>query len=121
MSQITEYIIQINSLNYNKQCRYVKNKLLSLDTSDISRTLFFKKLHVILHNLPYYSEELDIKIDEKGQRWFTFWDELHDDSYIHDNNGVIRLKCIKLTSNIYQIRVPVKNTPIPKIPYIHIK
>ena len=121
MSQITEYIIQINSLNYNKQCRYVKNELLSLDTSDISRIIFFKKLHVILHNLPYYLEELDIKIDEKGQRWFTFWDELHYDSYIHDNNGVIRLKCIKLTSNIYQIRVPVKNTPIPKISYIHVK
>ena len=108
MSQITEYIIQINSLNYNKQWGYVKNKLLSLDTSDISRIIFFKELHVILHNLPYHLAELDIKIDEKGQRWFTFWDELHYDSCIHDNNGVIRLKYIKLTSNIYQIRVPCK-------------
>ena len=62
MSQITEYIIQINSLNYNKQCRYVKKKLLSVDSCDISCIIFFKKLNVILHNLPDYLAELDIKI-----------------------------------------------------------
>ena len=58
MSQLTEYIKQINSLNYNKQCRYIKNESLS---RDISRIIFFKKLHVILHNLPYYLAELGIK------------------------------------------------------------
>ena len=52
--------------------------------------------------------------------WFNFWDELHDDSYFDDNKGVIRLKYIKLTNNIYQISVPVKNTPLPVISYVSI-
>ena len=36
MNKITEYVMQINSLNYNKQCKYVKNKLLSIESHDIT-------------------------------------------------------------------------------------
>ena len=36
MDKITEYIVQINCLNYNYQCKYVKKKLLSVDFRDIS-------------------------------------------------------------------------------------
>ena len=43
MSHIVEYIIEINSLNYNKQCKYIKNKLFSLKSCDINRIIFFKK------------------------------------------------------------------------------
>ena len=120
MSQITNYIIQINSLNYNKQYKYIKNKLLSVDSCDISCIVFFKKLHVILHRLPGYLAEFNDEIDEKKHRWFNFWDELHDDSYFDDNRSIMRLKTIKLTNNIYQISVPVKNTPLPVISYIKI-
>ena len=35
MTEIIEYIVQINSLNHNNQCRYIKKKLLSHDTHDI--------------------------------------------------------------------------------------
>ena len=42
MNKITEYIVQINTLNYNKQCKYVKNKLLSLDICDATHILFLK-------------------------------------------------------------------------------
>ena len=120
MSQITKYIVQINTRKYNSQCKYIKKKLLSVDTCDISRIIFFKKLHVILHNLPGYFAELDTKIDEEGQHWFNVWDELHDDSYFDDYDGVIRINYIKLTNNIYQISVPVKNSPVPVILYIKI-
>ena len=108
MSQITDYIIQINSLNYNKQCKYIKNKLLSVDSCDISCIVFFKKLHVILHRLPGYLAEFNDEIDEKKHRWFN------------DNRSIMRLKTIKLTNNIYQISVPVKNTPLLVISYIKI-
>ena len=65
MSQITEYIAQINTRNYNSQCKYVKKKLLSVNSCDISRVIFFKKLRVILYNLPCDLTELNIKINEK--------------------------------------------------------
>ena len=42
MNKITEYIIQINSLNYNKQFKYVKNKLLSIENCDIT-DMFLKR------------------------------------------------------------------------------
>ena len=51
--------------------------------------------------------ELDVKIDEKKKCWFDFWDELHDDIHFDDNKGLMQLKCIKLTNNIYQVSVPV--------------
>ena len=51
MTQINEYIAQINTQNYNDQCKSIKKKLLFVISSDISRIIFFKKLHVILYNL----------------------------------------------------------------------
>ena len=65
MSQITEYIVQINTRHFNSQCKYVKKKLLSVNSCDISRVIFFKKLHVILYNLPCDLTGLNIKINEK--------------------------------------------------------
>ena len=121
MSHIVEYIIKINSLNYNKQYKYIKNKLLSLKSCDISPTIFFKKLQVILYRLPGYLVEFKDEIDEKKYRWYKFWDELHGNSYFDDNDrGIMGLETIKLTNNIYQISIPVNNTPIPVISYIKI-
>ena len=95
MTQITEYIAQINTRSYNEQCKCIKN------------------MHVILYNLPCYLAGIDIEINEKKQLWFNFWDELHDDAYFYDDKGIIQIKCVKLTNNMYQIKVPVINTATP--------
>ena len=92
--------------------------LLSAISCDISRIIFFKKLHIIFYNIPCYLSGLDIKINEKKQLWFNFWDELHDDTYFNDDNGIIQIKCVKLTNIMYQIKVPVINTAIPITSYI---
>ena len=118
MTQITEYVAQINTQNCNDQCKSIKKKLLFVISSDISRIIFFKKLHVILYNLSSYLAGIDIEINEKKQLWFNFWDELHDDAYFNDDNGIIQIKCVKLTNNMYQIKVPVINTAIPVTSYI---
>ena len=123
MDKITEYIVQINCLNYNNQCKYVKKKLLSVDFRDINRIKFFKKLQVILQKLPVYLTEIDIKINEEGNHLFNFFYELDDRSYFKnskDSKGFIRVNYIKLSNNLYQISVAVKNTPIPVISYINI-
>ena len=123
MDKITKYIVQINCLNYNYQCKYVKKKLLSVDFRDINRIKFFKKLQVILQKLPVYSKEIDIKINEEGNHLFNFFYELDDRSYFKnskDTEGFIRVNYIKLSNNLYQISVAVKNTPIPVISYINI-
>ena len=123
MDKTTKYIVQINCLNYNYQCKYVKKKLLSVDFRDINRIKFFKKLQVILQKLPVYLTEIDIKINEEGNHLFNFFYELDDRSYFKnskDTEGFIRVNYIKLSNNLYQISVAVKNTPIPVISYINI-
>ena len=67
MDEIKKYIEKINSLNFSGQCRHVKNKLLSFKTNGLSYTLFFKKLYILLDNLPWYLKETNIEIDVRNQ------------------------------------------------------
>ena len=123
MDKITEYIVQINCLNYNNQCKYVIKKLLSADFCDINYIMFFKKLQVILQKLPVYLTEIDIKINEEGNHLFNFFYELDDRSYFKDSKdikGFIIVNYVKLSNNMYQISVVVKNTPTAVISYINI-
>ena len=70
MDEIIENILRINCLSYNKQCEYVKNKLLSLDPLDITHAVFFKKLLVILQKLPKRLEKLNLIIGEGDETFF---------------------------------------------------
>ena len=47
---LKEFIVNFNKLSYNKQCDYIKNKLLSLDLYEIQFIMFFKKLHVFFND-----------------------------------------------------------------------
>ena len=122
MNKITEYIVQINSLNYNKQCKYVKNKLLSIDFCDITH-MFFKKLQVIFEKPPVYLKKIDIEINQERNHLFNFFHELDDRSYFTDSKDIrefIRVNYIKLSDHIYQVTVLVKHSPIPIISYINV-
>ena len=124
MNKITEYIIQINSLNYNKQCKYVKNKLLSIDFCNILILCFLKRYKPILKKLPIYLKEIDIQINQGGNHLFNFFHELDDRSYFTDDKstkGFIEVNYIKLSDDLYQICVLVKKSPIPIISYINVK
>ena len=124
MNKIRQHIIQINCLNYNRQCNYIKKKLLSVDFHDIDHIMFLKKLQIILQELPVYLKDINIKINEGDNNLFNFFYDLDDRSYFKDSKdirGFIRVNYIKLSNNIYQINVAVKNTPISIISYINIK
>ena len=123
MNKIAEYIVQINNLNYNKQCKYVKSNLLSIDFCDITHIMFFKKVQVILKKLPIYSKEIDIEINQEGNQLFNFFHELDDRSYLKDSEKIwdfIKVNYIKLSDNIYQTDVIVKKSPILIISYINV-
>ena len=85
--------------------------------------MFFKKLQVILQKLSIYLTEIDITINQEGNHLFNFYHELDDRSYFIDSKDIrrfIRVSYIKLSDNIYQITVLVKNSPIPIISYINV-
>ena len=52
MPTLEERIKEFNELEYRDQCRYIVNKLISLEYIDIMHTVFFKRLQIILRNLP---------------------------------------------------------------------
>ena len=105
-----KYTEKINSLNFRGQCRYVKNKLLSFKTNDVPYTLFFKKLYILLDNLPWYLKETNIEIGMRKELLINFWRGLEVDKYSYDDMGYVQIECIKLPDSIYFIGIPVKNT-----------
>ena len=66
MNQITEYIAEINTRDYKNQCKYSKKKLLSYNSYNISRIIFFKTLHVIFNNIPHYLSKLTLKLMKRN-------------------------------------------------------
>ena len=76
-----------------------------------------------MQELPVYLKDINIKINESDNNLFNLFYDVDDRSYFKDSKdvrGFIRVNYIKLSNNIYQISVAVKNTPIPIISYINI-
>ena len=76
-----------------------------------------------MQELPVYLKDINIKINESDNNLFNLFYDLDHRSYFKDSKdvrGFIRVNYIKLSNNIYQINVAVKNTPIPIISYINI-
>ena len=109
MDDISDYIIQITCLNQDSLYEFLKNKLLSTDPRDITHTVFFKKLYVILLNLPFYLKELNLKKSESDERFINFWSDFNDNRCFYDTRGFMRIKYIKLSNNGYLVSIPVKN------------
>ena len=109
MYDISEYILEIRCLNHNNLKEYLENKLLSIDPFDITYTVFFKKLYVLLQNLPEYLNKLDLKINKNKDHFVNFWTDFLDNMYFYDTKGYIRINCLKLSNNGYLVSIPIKN------------
>ena len=109
MYDISEYILEIRCLNHNNLKEYLENKLLSIDPFDITYTVFFKKLYVLLQNLPEYLNKLDLKINKNKDHFVNFWTDFLDNKYFYDTKGYIRINCLKLSNNGYLVSIPIKN------------
>ena len=109
MYDISEYILGIRCLNHNNLKEYLENKLLSIDPFDITYTVFFKKLYVLLQNLPEYLNKLDLKINKNKDHFVNFWTDFLDNKYFYDTTGYIRINCLKLSNNGYLVSIPIKN------------
>ena len=109
MYDISEYISEIRCLNHNNLKEYLENKLLSIYPFDITYTVFFKKLYVLLQNLPEYLNKLDLKINKNKDHFVNFWTDFLDNKYFYDTTGYIRINCLKLSNNGYLVSIPIKN------------
>ena len=109
MYDISQYIIEIGCLNQNSLIEYIKNKSLSIDPFDIPHTIFFKKLHVLLQNLPSYLKKVDLKINENKDHFVNSGTDFLDNKFFDDTGGYIRTNCSKLTNNNYMVKYTYKN------------
>ena len=113
MQFLIKIIEEFGGLSDNNHCEYIKNKLLSLDLYAIQYIMFFKKLSVLFNDLPGYIS----KISKDNQRYIhNFSSELEDnDDYFNETRGYIHIECVKISNNVYFVRIAMK---IYKL-YIH--
>ena len=105
MNEVND-ILKIQCLDYKEQCIYVANKLLSYNLIDITHTIFFKELYVLLKRLPEFLKEFDDKIGTNVDIIFNLWSNFEDKTYFYENKGYIRLKYVRLTKDSYMIKIP---------------
>ena len=108
MYDIREYILEIRTWNHNNLKEYLENKVLSIDSFNITHTVFFKKLYVLLQILPDYLHELDLKINENKDHFVNFWTDFLGNKYFYDTRGYIRMNCLRLSNNGYLVSIPIK-------------
>ena len=113
MNPIIVFVEEINGLGYNNQCKYIKNKLLSLDPHEIQYITFFKNLHVLFNDLPSHIN----KIMKDNRRYTYNFDSVlvGNDSYFKETRGYGHMDYTKLSNNVYFVKIPMN---IYKL-YIH--
>ena len=109
MDGLNKHIKKINTFNYNAQCRHVKNRLMSIKSKDMPYTMFFKKLDILLHSLPWNLRESNIDIGIRKVLFINLWDRFEDENKcFYEDIGLIKIECIKLLESIYFVAIPVK-------------
>ena len=51
-SSLSKHITELNKLSYKDQCAYIAKRLISMEPDDITHPTFFKKLQIILIDIP---------------------------------------------------------------------
>ena len=119
MDYLVKFIENFNSLTYSSQCDYVKNKLLSFDLYEIQFIMFFKKLHVLLNDLPSHFKKIS---KDNRMDIYNFAGVLSDnDAYFCVTRGFIRIEYKKMSNNIYSVKIPIQNRKLYLHTYIEIK
>ena len=75
--------------------------------------MFFKKLHLLFNDLPTHCKEIT-----KDNKTYicNFTGVLSDnDEFLCVTRGLIHVKYKKLSSNIYSVKIPIKNSEL----YLH--
>ena len=65
MDYLENFIKKFNKLTDREQCKCIENKLLSFNLYEIQFNIFFKKLHVLLNELP---DDIN-KISKENKRY----------------------------------------------------
>ena len=110
-TSLSNYITELNKLSYKDQCAYITKKRISMRPDDITHFTFFKKLQIMLINLPDAFNDF-IKVfstSDKAAFNFGFNSNIFDNYFFHSIEAHIITYCKRISQDEYLVRVPIKN------------
>ena len=110
-SSLSKHITELNKLSYKNQCAYIAKKLISTKPDDITHLTFFKKLQIILTDLPYTINDFikDSNIGDEGGCHYCFNSNLFDEYIFHRIEAHITIYCKKISHDEYLVTIPIKS------------
>ena len=80
---LTKDVIKLNKLPYKDECMYITKKLLSMEPDGVAYYIFFKKLQMMLIDLPGISNDFikKISIGDRGTYNYYFNSCIFDDYF----------------------------------------
>ena len=107
---LTKYVTKLNKLSYKDQCMYITKKLLSMEPDDISYYTFFKKLQMMVIDLPGIFNDFikNTSVGDIGKYSYSFNSCMFDDYFFHKIKAHISIFYKRLTQDKYLVNIPVK-------------
>ena len=107
---LTKYVTKPNKLSYKDQCAYITKKVISMKPDDIIYYIFFKKLQIMLIDLPGIFNDFikKISIGDIGTYNYYFNGCIFDDYFFHKIKAHISIFYKRLTQDKYLVNIPVK-------------
>ena len=111
-TSLSNYITELNKLSYKDQCAYIsKKKLISMRPDDITHFTFFKKLQIMLINLPdaFNDSIKNLSIRDKAACNFGVNSNIFDSYFFHTIEAHIIIYCKRISQDEYLVRIPTGN------------
>ena len=110
-SSLSKHITELNTLSYKDQCVYIAKKLISMEPDDIAHLTLFKKLQIILTDLPttFHDFIKDSSIGDEGGCNYCFNSNMFDVYFFHKIEAHITIYCKRTSQNEYLVTIPIKN------------
>ena len=104
-SSLNKHITELNKLSYKE------SNLISMEPDDITHLTFFKKLQIILTDLPTTFNDFikDSSIGDEGGCNYCFDSNMFDEHFFHKIEAHITIYCKRTSQDKYLVTIPVKN------------
>ena len=94
---LEERIKEFNALSYCNQCRHIANKLISLDCIEIKHTIFYKRLQIVLKDIPRiylkaYNNQTDTYKYELNVQFYPYPEKIIDDILCIGNKATLNIR-----------------------------
>ena len=108
-ASLSKHINKPNKLSHKDQCAYITKKLASMKPDHIFHFTFFKKLQILLTDLPNNLDYIIKKsnIGYEGGCNYCFDSNMFDDYFLHVIEAHILIYCSRTSQDEYLVTIPI--------------